>query len=677
MQSITLIQKKTIILNHPCFTNLTETEGSELVSLFIETELSAGQDIVRQNELIDNIYFIAKGKAEVQRNEIINEQEQIEILSTLTEGEAIGLSNLGFYSKTGRRTATVTAITDILLLTIKLKVLQEFLNESPHINEFMQQSAEVMLRMQLIKKAAPFAKISMDNLYWLAQQITETRLTKDSVLLQKGEPGECCYLIQSGTIEIYIPNTDGSDTSIAKLTTPSVFGETAVLLNLPRTASARALEESHLLALDRHILEHITKIETHTASALENLVKLRNRPLRLPHIELHKQRTNDGEEIITLKNSQKNNYYRLQEEGLFVWNLLDGKHTFRDITLLFNREYQIFDSAMISEFIMDLEKHRFIESLTITEHKREEKAYSLTKTLAGIKKVMEASICFDNVDEWMTKTYNGGVRHLFNKFTLWLSITVMTLGFIFFIANFNYHIELFRHTAHSGWTLLAVILIMNFTVILHELAHGYMTKFFGKKVVNFGLGWYWVAPIAFCDTSDMWLAKKNQRLAVDFAGLFVDFTLAGFASLLALFATNPFLMIFLWLFAFYKYLLAYLNLDPILEFDGYYMLMDLSGQDNLRESSLMWLINLFQGKRKKMAKTKEHRWYKIYLFSCLAYISGSFIVNYYVINILLTGILSTSKPSLAYLLTLFAVTVALLTAWDKIKKEHNTMSLSE
>ncbi|EHL29224.1 hypothetical protein LDG_8657 [Legionella drancourtii LLAP12] len=175
----------------------------------------------------------------------------------------------------------------------------------------------------------------------------------------------------------------------------------------------------------------------------------------------------------------------------------------------------------------------------------------------------------------------------------------------------------------------------------------------------------------------MWLAKKNQRLAVDFAGLFVDFTLAGVASLFALFATNPFLMIFLWLFAFYKYLLAYLNLDPILEFDGYYMLMDLSGQDNLRESSLMWLINLFQGKHKKSAKTKEHRWYKIYLFSCLLYISGSFIVNYYVINILLTGILSTSKPSLAYLLTLFAVTVALLTAWDKIKKEHNTMALSE
>lgn len=665
MQSLPLGSKKTIILQHPCFTNLSEAEGDELVKLFSEQEFAAGQDVVKQNELIDSIYFIAQGKVEVKRTE----QEQVEILSTLTEGEAIGLSNLGFYSTTGQRTATVTAISDSLLLRIKLTALHEFLKKYPKANEDMQQNAQVLLRMQLIKKAAPFTKISMDNLYWLAQQISEIKLAQGHVLFQKGELGEHCYLIQSGTIEIYLPHPEGHDTSIAKLTTPSVFGETAVLLNLPRTASARALEESHLLALDRHALAHITKLETRTASALENLVKLRNRPLHLPHIELHRQQANDGEEIITLKNSQQNNYYRLQEEGLFVWNLLDGKHTLRDITLAFNREYQLFDSAMIADFIMDLEKNSFIESLTTPENQREEKAYSLTKALARIKKVMEASICFNHVDEWMTKTYNAGVCHLFNKFTLWLAVTVMSLGFIFFIANFNQHIELFRHTAHSGWALLAVILIMNFTVILHELAHGYMTKFFGKKVVNFGLGWYWVAPIAFCDTSDMWLAHKNQRLAVDFAGLFVDFTLAGLASLVALFATNPFLIIFLWLFAFYKYLLAYLNLDPILEFDGYYMLMDLSGQDSLRESSLMWFISLLQGKRQ--AKSKEQRWYKIYLFSCLAYISGSFIVNYYVINILLTGILSTSNPSLAYVLTLFAVSVAVLTAWDKIRKEQH------
>lgn len=86
-----------------------------------------------------------------------------------------------------------------------------------------------------------------------------------------------------------------------------------------------------------------------------------------------------------------------------------------------------------------------------------------------------------------------------------------------------------------------------------------MTKFFGRKVANFGMGWFWVGPIAFCDTSDMWLASKKQRLAVDGAGIFIDCFLGSLASIAALLVTHPISVIFLWLVAFYKYLMAFAN----------------------------------------------------------------------------------------------------------------------
>lgn len=666
MPLVTANQKTTIISAHPCFTALTQTEVAELAQLFLDKNVPAGQDIVRQNELINTIYFIAAGKVEVKQVNETNDQEQVEILSTLSEGEAIGLSTLGFYSTTGRRTATVSAITDSVLLEIKLKDLEEFLKTHPHVNESMQQSAEVMLRMQLIKKAAPFAKISMDNLHWLAQQVTETKLVKETVLFQKGDAGDCCYLIQSGQIEIYMPNHDEQEVSIAKLGSPSVFGETALLLNLPRTASARALEDSHLLVLSRDALEKITKSEARAAASLENLVRLRSRPMRMPHVEIHRQQTSDGEEVITLKNSVLNDYYRLQEEGLFIWNMLDGKHTFRDITLAFNREYGIFDSAMVSEFIMDLEENKFIESLTNEDIEQKRKAYSWANIFTHIKNVMEASVCFGGVDAWMTKTFDGGIHYLFNKFTFLLSTALILGGFILFITNFNHHIELFRHTPNSGWLLVITLIAINFTIVVHELAHGYTTKFFGKKVANFGVGWFWIGPIAFCDTSDMWLASKQQRVAVDCAGIFVDMLLGSLAAIAVLLVTNPFLIIFLWLFAFYKYLFAFVNLNPILEFDGYYLLMDISGKDNLRESSLVWLIGLFRSQKAELIR-QNSRWYALYWIICIFYICLNIVVNYYVINTLLAGVLSARQPLLAYSLTFFAVLVSLLSIWGKIK----------
>ena len=53
--------------------------------------------------------------------------------------------------------------------------------------------------------------------------------------------------------------------------------------------------------------------------------------MKLPNIDLFKQDNNEDETTFTLRNTQNNNYYRLQEEGLYLWNLMDGKYSLRDI----------------------------------------------------------------------------------------------------------------------------------------------------------------------------------------------------------------------------------------------------------------------------------------------------------------------------------------------------------
>ena len=55
-----------------------------------------------------------------------------------------------------------------------------------------------------------------------------------------------------------------------------------------------------------------------------------------------------NEIIFTLKDTKNINYYRLTEEGHFIWNLLNGRHTIRDISLAFHNEYDVFDPGMVS-----------------------------------------------------------------------------------------------------------------------------------------------------------------------------------------------------------------------------------------------------------------------------------------------------------------------------------------
>ncbi len=46
-----------------------------------------------------------------------------------------------------------------------------------------------------------------------------------------------------------------------------------------------------------------------------------------------------------------------------------------------------------------------------------------------------------------------------------------------------------------------------------------MTKYYGHEVHYMGVGWYWLRPVAFTDTSDMWLSTKKPRVMVNLAGI--------------------------------------------------------------------------------------------------------------------------------------------------------------
>jgi putative ABC transport system ATP-binding protein len=78
-----------------------------------------------------------------------------------------------------------------------------------------------------------------------ADRVPETvRLAPGEVLFRQGERGELIYRVESGLLEVYRELTDGGTELLARMEAGNYVGELGPILNLPRSASVRAVGDA-------------------------------------------------------------------------------------------------------------------------------------------------------------------------------------------------------------------------------------------------------------------------------------------------------------------------------------------------------------------------------------------------------------------------------------------------
>ena len=95
-------------------------------------------------------------------------------------------------------------------------------------------------------------------------------------------------------------------------------------------------------------------------------------------------------------------------------------------------------------------------------------------------------------------------------------------------------------------------------------------------------------PVFYADVSDARLFNKRyQRLVTHAAGLLMDFFLASVALLLLPFALHHELLMEV-IAAFYlaSFLYALVNFNPLIKLDGYFLLADALGIENMRDKAM-------------------------------------------------------------------------------------------
>ena len=133
-----------------------------------------------------------------------------------------------------------------------------------------------------------------------------------------------------------------------------------------------------------------------------------------------------------------------------------------------------------------------------------------------------------------------------------------------------------------GWGGLVFLLGRFAVVAVHETAHGLTMASFGRRVERAGLKAIAIFPYAFVDTSEAWFETRRRRIAISAAGPVSDFSLGAVFALCALLLPEGVVRDIFFNLAFAAYVGGFFNLNPIIERDGYHILVDALGEPGLR-----------------------------------------------------------------------------------------------
>lgn len=196
--------------------------------------------ILKEEEIGDDFYIIIDGSVRVFT---IQGDEKI-ALARLEKGSYFGeQALLGQVKKS--RNASIEAITPVILA----KINQKFVVPYWHIDRKSIQKFEQMGSEQAFKKLSETIihfKIALSNLKKIKNSVIK-EFTRGKLIFSIGDKPDNVYLILEGTVELIFPDAKKKSSLLIKR--GHFFGETAVLTDQSRTASAIAYNDVKLLCI--------------------------------------------------------------------------------------------------------------------------------------------------------------------------------------------------------------------------------------------------------------------------------------------------------------------------------------------------------------------------------------------------------------------------------------------
>lgn len=313
----------------------------------------------------------------------------------------------------------------------------------------------------------------------------------------------------------------------------------------------------------------------------------------------------EGRAYAIIKDPLSLKYFRLPAEDYALAALFDGRRSVRQIREEFSHSHPHTGLAQneavltqrIVAFATELLSAGFLEATAAGARRQLELKRLRHKPLTPWGLFMKA--LFLKVPLWdpdvLLIRMERHLRWIWTWGGLALSMLILLAGIAVFAVNF----PRIAPSLNDFLTLpnLALVWVLTILVkVIHEFGHGLTCKHYGGEVHEMGAMLLVFSPFLYADVTDSYLfPKRRHRILVAAAGIYIELIIAAIATLLwAVSQPGPTQQLLFNLMLITSVWTILFNANPLMKFDGYYMLTDILGVPNLRAKAQMCVSDLFR-----------------------------------------------------------------------------------
>ena len=307
-----------------------------------------------------------------------------------------------------------------------------------------------------------------------------------------------------------------------------------------------------------------------------------------------------GVEYLVIKEPLGQKYYQFPPQVYYLLTLLDGEITIDQLQDAYHEKYA--PKRITRQELQQLLTRFHQDGLVVSDMpgqgiellKRGEKNNRMERfqMLSNVLAIRYRGFDPERILNWLNKW----TWWIFTKPAVYMVLALASIALMSVIVNWGaFQAKLPGFDAFfdpKQWYLFVLVLAV--TKMFHEFGHGLSCKRLGGECHEIGFMLLVLTPCLYCNVSDSWrLNNKWHRAAIGAAGMYVEIILATIAAFIWWFVQPGLVQVICLRVMLVSSISTVLfNGNPLLRFDGYYILSDILEIPNMGQKSTKALTTL-------------------------------------------------------------------------------------
>ena len=323
-----------------------------------------------------------------------------------------------------------------------------------------------------------------------------------------------------------------------------------------------------------------------------------------PDLQISEQRY-EGKIYHVVKDPVCLRYYRFNKQEYFVFSLFDGTHPMEEVRKRFEDEFRPhrLEFQDLESFARQLVTAGLVQHETggAGKHLFQRRAKQRRmRRFAAISNIMYWKIPVFDPDRLLTWMFQY-LWWIFTPLCFAASIALMLAAVFQVLIHFQtFYEKIPRYQEFFAInTVLYMWMSLGVVKVIHEFGHGLSCKAYKGESHEMGILLMCFSPALYCNVTDAWtVADKWKRIIISFAGIYVELVIAALATFVWWYTPHlPVINnIAMAVMVLCSVSTVFFNANPLMRFDGYYMLADWLEIPNLRDRANRYITNLFLDK---------------------------------------------------------------------------------